>query len=234
MTGRFLALCGWLVERIVRPLRPTPLRRLGRAPAVLVAVLLIGLAAAPIALPLVEAQPQDAGVQDIFDDAVTDPDGWVRLRGRLFPLDEPPTEDRDGPYALLIDGDQPLRAIVTTTDAAADEPTMVTGHLEPAAYGGRIGTNRGELADPSAAILMVRPGPRGNVLTAQPLPDDGGVAPAPVTIGGGWTSGRLGYVFTATESVPALVVRSEQVDATLVFARVAERDRVAALIAVDR
>jgi hypothetical protein len=107
------------------------------------------------------------------------------------------------------------------------------GERVPAAYGGRIGPNHAELADPGGALLMVRRGPRGNLLTAQPLPDVG-PAPAPVTIGGGWTSGRVGYVYTVTESVPALEVRSELADATFLFARVAERDRVASLVSIER
>jgi hypothetical protein len=241
------------------------------------------------------------------------------LRGRFFPLDEPPTADRGGPYALFIDADDPLRAMVAITDAVAAEPTVVTGHLEPAtvaveeelpieatvagtpprvvpdrlllpdplphpqrsiawplaippallavllligvrtgypvfrptvevdvlsaplspgervpaAYGGRIGPNHAELTDPGGALLMVRRGPGGNLLTAQPLPD-AGPAPAPVTIGGGWTSGRVGYVYTVTESVPALTVRAELVDATFLFSRVAERDRVASLVSIER
>jgi hypothetical protein len=35
------------------------------------------------------------------------------------------------------------------------------------------------------------------------------------------------------ETVPALTIRSELVDATFLFARTAERDRVAALIAIE-
>lgn len=108
------------------------------------------------------------------------------------------------------------------------------GERLPAAYGGRIGPNVRELADPGGVLLLVRRGPKGNLLTAQPLPDDGGVAPAPVTIGGGWTSGRVGDVHAVRETVPALIIRSELVDATFLFARTAERDRVAALIAVER
>ena len=108
------------------------------------------------------------------------------------------------------------------------------GERLPAAYGGQVGPNERELTDPGAALLLVRRGPRGNLLTAQPLSDDGGVAPAPVTIGGSWTSGRVGDVHTVRESVPALIVRSELVNATFLFARTAERDRVAALVAVDR
>jgi hypothetical protein len=108
------------------------------------------------------------------------------------------------------------------------------GERLPAAYGGQVGPNVRDLAEPGAALLLVRRGPRGNLLTAQPLSEDGGVAPAPVTIGGSWTSGRVGDVHTVMESVPALVVRSELVNATFLFARTAERDRVAALVAVDR
>lgn len=108
------------------------------------------------------------------------------------------------------------------------------GERLPAAYGGRIGPNQRDLADPGGVLLLVRRGPKGNLLTAQPLPDDGGVAPAPVTIGGGWTSGRIGDVHAVRETVPALMIRSELVDATFLFARTAERDRVAALIAIER
>jgi hypothetical protein len=55
-----------------------------------------------------------------------------------------------------------------------------------------------------------------------------------VTIGGGWTVGRVGDVHALTETVPALIIRSELVDATFLFARTAERDRVAALVSVER
>jgi len=315
MVGRILAVCGWLAWRAGRPMGGP-----GRALVVVLGGALLILAAVPIVVPLLDPQPQTAGVQEIFDGAITEPEGWVRLHGRVVPLDEPPTPDPQGPFALLVDAETPLRSIVVVTDAEADADTVVTGHLAPAtvtveeelpieatvagtpprvvpdrvlladpvahpertivwplaippavlgillligvrtgypvfrptkevdvlagplnpgerlpaAYGGRIGPNRSDLADPDAALLLVRRGPRGNLLTAQPLPEGGGVAPAPVTIGGGWTSGRLGYVFTVTESVPALAVRSELVDATFLFARVAERDRVAALITVER
>lgn len=108
------------------------------------------------------------------------------------------------------------------------------GERLPAAYGGRIGPNVRDLADAGPVLLIVRRGPMGNVLTAQPLAESGEVAPQPVEIGGGWTSGRVGYVSTINETVPALIVRSELVDATFLFARTSERDRVARLVAVDR
>jgi hypothetical protein len=108
------------------------------------------------------------------------------------------------------------------------------GERLPAAYGGVVGPSTRELADPGAALLLVRRGPKGNLLTAQPLADDGGLPPGPVTIGGSWTAGRIGEVHTVNETVPALIIRSELVNATFLFARTAERDRVAALVAIDR
>ena len=108
------------------------------------------------------------------------------------------------------------------------------GERIPSAYGGRIGDNRADLAEPAGVLLLVRRGERGNLLTAQPLTEGGGPAPAPVTIGGSWTNGAIGTVLTVRETVAALHVRSELVDAIFLFARMAERDRVAALVAVDR
>jgi hypothetical protein len=321
MIGRILATCGWLAWQLGRPFRATPLRRLRSAPVVLIAVLLLGLAAAPVVVPLLDPQPEDVTVQQIFDGTTTHPQGWIRLRGRLVPLRQSPTGGR-GDYGLLIDADNPLRAVVVEGRQRLDatESTMLTGFVTndavvvdeelpieatmagtpprvvpnavveldpiakpersvpwplaippailalviligvragypifratsdidvlvsplgvgervPSAYGGRIGDNERHLGDPGGALLLVRRGPKGNLLTAQPLADDGGVAPAPVPIGGSWTSGRVGAVHTLTETVPALEVRSELVDATFLFARSAERDRVAALVAVDR
>ena len=108
------------------------------------------------------------------------------------------------------------------------------GERLPAAWGGRLGPHTRDLADPGAGLLVVRQGPKGSVLTAQPLPDDAGPAPQPVPIGGGWSSGRVGWVYTAREAVPALTVRTDAIHATFLFARTGERDRVAALIAVER
>jgi hypothetical protein len=137
--------------------------------------------------------------------------------------------------AMLVIGSRVGYPVFRTTS----EIDVLTGPLGPgerlpAAYGGRIGPNVRALADPGGALLLVRRGPKGNPLTAPPLADDGGVAPAPVTIGGSWTSGRIGYVYTVSETVAALLIRSELVDATFLFARRAERDRVAALITVER
>jgi hypothetical protein len=111
---------------------------------------------------------------------------------------------------------------------------LAPGERLPGVWGGRLGPNRRDLGDPGAVLFVVRPGPKGNVLTAQPLPDEGGPAPAPVPIGGGSTVGRIGDVHTIRETVPALRVRAEDVDATFLFAKRGERDRVASLIAVER
>ena len=322
MIGRILALCGWLAWQIGRPFRATPLRRLRSGPVVLVALLLLGAAAVPIVVPLLDPQPEDATVQQIFDGTTTHPDGWLRLSGRLVPLRSSPTGDR-GAYALLVDADNALRAVVVESAAEpieSAELTRLTGILTPAAvtveeelpvsattagtpprivpdrlvaldpvlkpvrtglwwlaippallalvilvgvragypifrptseidvlvsplgvgervpsaYGGRVGPNQRRMTDPGGVLLLVRRGPNGSLLTAQPLADDGGVAPAPVNIGGSWTSGRVGALYTATEIVPALELLSELVDATFLFARSTERDRVAALVAVER
>lgn len=287
----------------------------------LIALLLVGAAAVPIVLPLLDPQPEDVTVQQIFDGTTTHPEGWIRLRGRLVPLRTSPTGER-GSFALLVDADNPLRAVVVRAESSLEEAdtTQVSGFLAPdgvaveeelpleattagtpprivpdrivtldpvakpersvpwplaippailallilvgvragypvfrptseidvlagplgvgervpTAYGGRIGSNERPLTDPGGALLLVRRGPKGSLLTAQPLADDGGVAPPPVSIGGSWTSGRVGAVHTLTETVPALEVRSELVNATFLFARNSERDRVAALVAVDR
>lgn len=316
--GRALAICGWLAWQVRRRFGDSASVR--RAAPIALAVLLVVVAALPIVIPMLDAQPQDVTVQEIIDDAVREPNGWVRLRGEVVPLPASPTGET-GEYALLVDEADTLQAIVLTAAEQPDaaESTMATGHVVPAvalveevpfeatvfgtppqvvvdrivaldgvakperatwwplsilplvlavllvigartgypifrattevdvlstplgpgerlpaAWGGRLGSNERDLGDPGAALLVVRPGPKGNVLTAQPLSDDDGPAPQPVAISGGWTSGRVGYVYTATESVPALIVRAEIVDATFLFARTGERDRVAALVAVER
>ena len=325
MTGRILAIAGWLAWIVARPFRRTPLRRYPCAPAVALGAAMVVVAALPIVLPQLDPQPVDVGVDEILSGSVTEPGTWVRLTGRAYALAEP-ASDGEGSQALFVDEAERLRAIVvrratafetTPSDVATEtvtgrlveasvvveeelpieateagtppriaedriveldpvakeprqtpwwlaippallaillfigsqtaypvfRPTRVVdvlasplgpGERLPAAYGGRIGPNERELADPGGVLLLVRRGPKGNLLTAQPLPDDGGVAPAPVTIGGGWTSGHIGDVHAVRETVPALVIRSELVDATFLFARTAERDRVAALIAIER
>ena len=290
-------------------------------PVLLVAALLAVLAAVPFVVPMFDPQPEDVVAQQIFDGATTHPAGWVRLRGRIVPLQSSPTGEA-GRYALLVDEDNTLRAVVVRSDTGLDpaasaqlsgfltfatvvveedlpieatvagtvpnivpdqivtldavlkperqvwwplaippavlaililvgvragypvfRPTteiaplvnpLAVGERVPTAYGGRIGPDVRQLSDPGGALLLVRRGPNGSLLTAQALADDGGLAPAPVSIGGSWSSGRVGAVHTLSETVPALEVRSELVDATFLFARSTERDRVAAMIAVDR
>lgn len=288
----------------------------------IVAAILVLLAAAPIVVPMLEPQPEDATVGQIAGGAVDEPSGWVRLRGRIVRLTDTPLEG-PGRFALLVDAEDPLDAIVVRSEGAIREVelTTVTGHVEagapvvdpkalpleatvfgappqivddrivrldttatpvrvtpwplaipplllaavlitgarsgypvftptsevdvlssplgpgeriPGAWGGRLGPHLRDLGDPGAALFVVRPGPKGNILTAQPLPDAGGPAPPPVPIGGGWSRGRTGDVHTISETVPALTVRGEQLDATLLFAKRAERDRVAALIGLER
>jgi hypothetical protein len=324
MVGRFLAACGWLAWQVGRRARALPRAGGGavRATATAVGIGMLVLAVVPLIVPLFDAQPQDVTVQQIMNGAVSDPSGWVRLRGNVVALDGSPTGE-EGSFGILADTVNPLRSIVVQGDlpSVIGSPGNVTGHLAeavvtidpetlpipatvagtppqivgdrivnldaapkpvrpflwplsilplvlggmlivgarigypifrqtfeidvlagplgpgervPAAFGGRVGTNVRDLADPGAALLLVRRGPKGNVLTAQPLSDDGGPAPAPVAIGGGWTSGQIGYVYTVTESVPALTIRSDEVDATFLFAKTSERDRIAALVAVSR
>lgn len=322
MVGRFLAVCGWLAWQVGRRI-PIPSRAGGRGlGAIIAAVVLIILSIVPLVLPQFDAQPQDLTVQQIMDGAVTEPTGWVRLRGTTVALEASPTGEA-GSFGILADAGNALRSIVVQGDipSAITSSSNVTGHLVnavinidpvtlpleatvfgspprilagfvlaldatpeparaslwplsiiplllgvmlligarvgyplfrqtfevdvlagplgpgervPAAFGGRVGMNLRDLADPGAALLLVRRGPKGNILTVQPLAEDGGLAPAPVAIGGGWTSGQIGYVFTVNESVPALAIRSEEVDATFLFAKTSERDRIAALIAVSR
>jgi len=320
MFGRFLAICGWLATKVRRPFTG-PLSSLRRWAPYVVAGLLLVLAAAPIVVPMLQAQPQDVTIQEILDGGVSEPSRWVRLQGRVVPLTEAPT-DQPGHYGLFVDAADTLQAIVVTSGERITRApsTPITGHLAgaivaveedlpleatvfgappvivpnqvvqldesplpervvlwplsllplllaavlvigavvgypvfrrtsevdvvssplapgervPAAFAGRLGPTVRDLADPGAALIVVRPGPSGNVLTAQPLSDDERPAPPPVPIGGGWSRGRIGWVYTVSEAVPALRLRAESIDATLLFAKTGERDRVAGLIAVDR
>ncbi len=308
----------WVIRR---PFDRRGWSRVGGFVAPGLAVVLLVAAAAPIVIPLLDAQPEDAAVQQIFDGTVTHPEGWVRLRGRVTSLRESPTGE-PGTFGLLIDADRRLRAVVVqatgpleaeagttlsgtlmeqsavvseelpieATEAGTpprvvpdrivvlDEPPkpervilwplaivpalvavslligsrigypvfrpsleidvlarpLATGERVPTAYGGRVGDNHAELGEPGAALLLLRRGPRGLLLSVQPLAEDGGPAPRPVLVGGSWSTGRTGWVHTVAETVAALHVRTELVDAIFLFARSAERDRVAAMVAVDR
>jgi hypothetical protein len=107
------------------------------------------------------------------------------------------------------------------------------GERIPAAVGGRLGDRRIDLADPAEALLTAGRGARGAVLTIQLMPGSG-PAPPPISIGGGWTTARIGYVHVLGETVAALHIRADQADATLLFARRSERDRAAAMVATER
>lgn len=292
-----------------------------RVAPLLAAALLVIVAFLPIVIPMFDAQPQDMTVAGIQANAVEEPTGWVRLRGKLVRLETSPT-GAPGRYSLLVDAADQLDAIVLRTEGTvrAAESTMITGHLEfatvtvedddiplqgtiygapPAVledriieldpvpkpvrvtwwplaipplllaaglvvgagrpyplfhptteidvlstplapgerlagvWGGRLGPNQRDLADPGAVLFVVRPDEKGNLLTAQPLPDSGGPAPAAVPIGGDGSSGRIGEVHTIRETVPALRVRAGDVEATFLFPKRGERDRIAALLAAE-
>ncbi len=316
-----MALLGWMAWVVRRPFDRRGWSRVGGILAPVLAAVLLVAAAAPIVVPLLDPQPEDVAVQQIFDGSVSHPERWIRLRGRITPLTESPTGDQ-GTFGLLIDADRRLRAVVVQKtgrleDAAittvtgtliersavvteelpieateagtppqvvpdrimvlddppkpvrailwplAIAPALVAGSLligsrigypifrpsseidvlarplaagerVPTAYGGRIGDNHAELGEPAAALLLVRRDPRGMLLSVQPLAEGDGPAPKPVLVGGSWSTGRIGWVHTVAETVAALHVRTELVDAIFLFARSAERDRIAAMVAVDR
>ncbi len=55
--------------------------------------------------------------------------------------------------------------------------------------------------------------------------------PVPV---GDWTAGTVGYVHTLRENVAALAIQAEHIDAIVMFATVAERDRAAGRVSIHR
>ena len=135
--GRILAACGWLAWRVERVVRIGPLRRLPRGRVGLGAALVIGVVGlVPLVLGLAQRQPQDVTVEEIFGHAVTEPDGWVRLRGLTVPLDENPTSTAESTakYGVLVDAANELDAVVlqAAETVAEAESTILTGHLLPA------------------------------------------------------------------------------------------------------
>lgn len=324
MIGRFLAACGWLSWQLERRLATTPLRRLGvRRVVGTLALVLVVAGIAPVVAATLQAQPQDATVDDVRNGLIINPDGWVRLRGRVEPLTESPTGE-SGQWGLLVDSVDQLRAIALRAERPieAEASTAVTGHLAgatvevteelpidatvagtpprvvnnliieldaeplpergvvwplvlvpwalagalgiglsvgypvfrptrevdvlarpmapgeriPAAVAGRIGERSYAMHEPANALLLCRRGAYGGGILIVQVMGNGGPAPPPIQVGGGtgWTSGRTGYIHTVNETLPALMVRAERVEATILFARVAERDRAAALVAVER
>lgn len=221
------------------PLRSVVTRSDEPAPGAEAAVLTGRLAPATVDVESVQAQipisalAATAGTAPrVIADQVVDLDPVTKpARGILWPLAVLPAL---AALPLLVGARVRYPLFRPTTEIDVLVAPLGVGERVPAAYGGRVGPNERALDDPGGVLLVVRRGPKGNLLTAQPLPDDGGVAPAPVTIGGSWTSGRVGYVHTVRETVPALTIRSELVDATFLFSRTTERDRVAALVSVER
>ena len=320
MFGRFLAICGWLAMQVRRPFGG-PLSALRPWAPLVVAALLLVLAAMPIVVPTLQAQPEDATVEQILDNTISEPTGWIRLVGRVVPLTESPT-DEPGRYGLFVDEADTLQAIVVRSDAPIThaDSTAITGHLTgasvaveedlpleatvfgappaivphlivqldpaalperttwwplsilpvllavalivgawagypvfrptsevdvvssplapgervPAAFAGRLGGSVRDLSDPGAALIVVRPGPAATCSRPSRSPTTRAPHRRPCRIGGGWSRGRIGWVYTVSEAVPALRLRAESVDATLLFAKTGERDRVAGLVAVDR
>src|SRR6188472_239197 len=129
MFGRFLAICGWLAMKVGGPFTG-PLSALRPWAPFVVAGLLLVLAAAPIVVPMFQAQPQDVTIQQILDGRVTESSRWVRLQGRVVPLTEAPTEE-PGHYGLFVDAADTLQAIVVTSGERITRApsTPITGHL---------------------------------------------------------------------------------------------------------
>ena len=136
--------------------------------------------------------------------------------------------------ALVLGGRAGYPLFRPTTEVDVLTTPLAPGERVTGVWAGRLGPHTRDLADPGAVLFVVRPGPKGNVLTAQPLPDEGGPAPTPVPIAGDGASGRIGEVHTIRETVPALILRADGVDATCLFPKRGERDRVAALVATER
>jgi hypothetical protein len=318
---RLQAACGWLAWQLTRSIGRTPLRLIGprRVVAALAGALVLG-ALVILGFGYGQAQPEDTTVDLVMNGGLAQSDGWVRLRGRVFPLAEGPTEP-PGEYGLLVDEQNALRAIVVRPPSAVEQgtSTTVTGRLVaapvvvdedlpieatvfgtpprvvddrvleldaaalapravwwpvalglvaiaivigiglrvgypffrrtrevdvlarplgpgerlPAAVGGHVRGRQIALDDPAEALLLSGRGTRGPILMLQLLAR-AGRAPAPVPIGGGLSRGTVGYVHTVSETIPALTVRAESVDAIILFARISERDRAASMVGVER
>ena len=108
-----------------------------------------------------------------------------------------------------------------------------SGDRVPVAVIGRAGERWIPADQPAEGLVVPGRGPRGGILSLQLLSADGRYPP-PIPLWSSWTGGRTGYLYTIEEQLPALALRTDRVDLTLIFARSSERDRVAAQIAVDR
>jgi len=109
---------------------------------------------------------------------------------------------------------------------------LAPGERLPVVVAGRVGEHRVPLDDPVEGLLLVSAGARGPELAIQLLLGPGKYV-APVVVGD-WTAGTVGYVHTLREHVPAMAMQAEQIDATLMFATVPERDRAAGRVSIRR
>jgi hypothetical protein len=109
---------------------------------------------------------------------------------------------------------------------------LAPGERLPVVIAGRVGEHRVPLDDPVEGLLLVSAGARGPELAVQLLLG-AGLHAAPVAVGE-WTAGTVGYVHTLRENVAAIALQAEQIDAILMFATIAERDRAAGRVSIRR
>ena len=109
---------------------------------------------------------------------------------------------------------------------------LAPGERLPVVVAGRVGEHRVPLDDPMEGLLLVSAGARGPELAIQLLLGAGNYV-APVVVGD-WTAGTVGYVHTLRERVAAMAMQAEQIDAILMFATIAERDRAAGRVSIRR
>ncbi|MDQ2935123.1 MAG: hypothetical protein M3R49_09155 [Chloroflexota bacterium] len=109
---------------------------------------------------------------------------------------------------------------------------LAPGERLPVVVAGRVGEHRLPLRDPVEGLLLVSAGSRGPELAVQLLLGAGRHV-APVAVGD-WTAGTVGYVHTMREHVAAIALQAEQIDAILMFASIAERDRAAGRVSIRR
>jgi hypothetical protein len=180
--------------------------------------------------------------------SATDPTAGTKRRvipDRLLALDLTPTPSRASiawPLVLLLlllagilfVGNRfgyPLYEETREVDVLARP--LAPGERLPVVIGGRVGDQRVPLHNPVEGLLLVSAGARGPELAVQLLLGGGGQHAAPVPVGE-WTAGTVGYVHTLREHVAALALQAEQIDAILMFATIAERDRAAGRVSIRR
>lgn len=132
MVIRIGLLAAWLVWQLRRGFGW--LRIPSAAGVLALMAVIVALAVVPIVMTAREPQPESATVAAIEAYAVTEPDGWVRLSGEVVPLPGVASLEA-GNYALLLDAEQPGRAIVLHADGEilATDLATLTGHVAIAA-----------------------------------------------------------------------------------------------------